>query len=267
MHKTGETVTVQFFVSDPATGGLVDADALPTGVLVLNGVDNAAAVTVTNLATGIYRAAVTLPAITDGDELQLRIAATVGGVDGGGIVWQGYGVTKRPADVTGGATAAQVWANSERTLTQTAAQVADALDGEDLTIHRGDAFSATLTGLTITGRTYLWFTVKATPEREADSAAKIQISEAVGLEVLNGDDYATAADGSLTVNAEGTAVTIAIEAAATAELSVGQRWKYDLQILDAEWKTKTVAEGELTVDADVTRAIAAPASSSSSPGP
>lgn len=99
MHKTGETVTVQFFVSDPATSGLVDADALPTGVLVLNGVDNAAAVTVTNLATGIYRAAVTLPAITDGDELQLRIAATVGGVDGGGIVWQGYGVTKRPAEV------------------------------------------------------------------------------------------------------------------------------------------------------------------------
>ena len=55
MFKTGETVTVQFCVSDPDTAGLVDADALPTGTLVLNGVDNAATVTVTNLATGVYR--------------------------------------------------------------------------------------------------------------------------------------------------------------------------------------------------------------------
>jgi hypothetical protein len=99
MHKTGETVAVQFCVSDPATGGLVNADALPTGSLILNGVANAATVTVANVSTGVYSASVTLPTITDGDKLQLRIAATVATVAGGGIVWQGEGVTKRPADV------------------------------------------------------------------------------------------------------------------------------------------------------------------------
>lgn len=99
MHKTGEVVTVQFCVSDPATSGLVNADALPTGKLVLNGVDDAATVTVTNISTGLYRAAVTLPTVTDGDELQIRINATVATVAGAGIVWQGEGCTKRPADL------------------------------------------------------------------------------------------------------------------------------------------------------------------------
>lgn len=100
MHKTGETVAVQFCVSDPATAGLIDADALPTGKLVLNGVDDAATVTVTNVSTGLYRAAVTLPTVTDGDELQIRINATVATVAGAGMVWQGEGCTKRPADLT-----------------------------------------------------------------------------------------------------------------------------------------------------------------------
>jgi hypothetical protein len=100
MHKTGETVAVQFCVSDPATGGLVNADALPTGSLILNGVANAATVTVANVSMGVYSASVTLPTVTDGDKLQLRIAATVATVAGGGIVWQGEGVTKRPADVS-----------------------------------------------------------------------------------------------------------------------------------------------------------------------
>ena len=94
MKKTGESVVVQFCVSDPETAGLVDADALPTGTLVINGVDDAATVTVTNLATGIYRASVTLPTVANGDVLQVRIAATVGGVAGGGIVWRGAGVSE-----------------------------------------------------------------------------------------------------------------------------------------------------------------------------
>ena len=271
MHKTGETITVQFCVSDPATAGLVNADALPTGVLALNGANNAATVTITNLATGIYRAAVTLPTLTDGDELQLRIAATVGGVAGGGIVWHGYGVTKRPADVfaalPAALTAAAVWSYVTRTLTQTAAQVAAALAGSDLTIHRGDTFSATLTGLgSLPGRTALWFTVKRTPASEADSAAKIQIEETAGLTTLNGADYATPAHGSLSVNGGENAVTIAIHGIATAQLSVGQQWEYDLQVLDADGDPYTIAEGQLTVDADVTRALTDP-ESSSSPGP
>lgn len=95
MHKSGETVALQFCVSDPATSGLIDADSLPTGNLILNGVTSTA-VTITNLSTGVYSASVTLPTVTDGDELQIRVLATVGTVTGGGIIWRGEGCAERP---------------------------------------------------------------------------------------------------------------------------------------------------------------------------
>jgi len=163
--------------------------------------------------------------------------------------------------------AAAVWAYATRTLTQTAAQVADALEGEDLTIHRGDSYAATLTSLgNLSGRTALWMTVKRTPASDLDSQAKIQITETDGLLTLNGADYATPAHGSLTVNAEENAVTIALHGIATALLSVGQQWEYDLQVVDADGDPYTIAVGQVTVNADVTRATEAE-SSSSSPGP
>jgi len=159
------------------------------------------------------------------------------------------------------AAAGDVWSHTPRTLTQTAAQVADALDGETLTIHRGDSFSATLTGLgSLTGRTAMWFTVKKTPAAELDADAKIQIGESDGLTRLNGEAYATPLHGSLTV--DGTSVTIAIHGLATAQLSVGHRWWYDLQVIDADGDPYTIAVGYVTVNADVTRATEAPASSS-----
>jgi hypothetical protein len=98
-YKTGDVVIADFCTQAPATGAATDADSLPTGKLVINGTDNAAAVTVTNKATGNYQAAVTLPAIASGDTLQIRIAATVGGVAGKGIVWAGVGDTKRLSDL------------------------------------------------------------------------------------------------------------------------------------------------------------------------
>ena len=154
-----------------------------------------------------------------------------------------------------------VWSYATRTLTQTAAQVADALDGENLTIHRGDTFSATLTGLgSLTGRTALWFTVKRTPATDLDAAAKIQIEETDGLTILNGESYATAVHGSLTVGS-GT-VAISIHGLATAQLSPMQGLYYDLQVIDADGDPITIAEGRVDVDADVTRATAA----ASSPG-
>lgn len=100
MHKTGETVAVQFCVSDPATAALVDADSTPTVKLLINAVPNAVSVAVTRetpIVTGWYIATVVLPTVVDGDELQLRVAATVGGVTGGGIIWSGEGAGARPA--------------------------------------------------------------------------------------------------------------------------------------------------------------------------
>jgi len=145
----GETVTVDFTTQNPTTGALTDADALPTGVLVRNGVDTAEVVTVANKATGIYNASVTVPAdYAAGDEVQIRIAATVASVAGGAVIWSDTLDTARPGtisttigaagagltalgdtrlanlDATISGIAAAVWTYGTRTLTSLATLVA-----------------------------------------------------------------------------------------------------------------------------------------------
>jgi len=91
-YQAGDTISDQFHVSNPATAGLVDADEMPTGVLVINGSNSPATVTITKLGTGLYKFSVVLPTLTgDPITLSVRIAATVGGVDAGGTVWKGTG--------------------------------------------------------------------------------------------------------------------------------------------------------------------------------
>ena len=407
--KSAQAITALFSTSSPTTGAATNADSLPTGTLYVNGTADAATVTVTNITTGRYKAAVTLPALAAGDSVDIWIAATVGGVAGGNVVWSAIGDTKRLSDTLaadvvaisgdtsaadnleaaadgtgynlgggsvvsasvtgavgsvtgnvggnvtgsvgsvatggitagsiaadaigaselaadavaeiqsglaleasvqtvlsrlgafagsgvntvlgffkalaksdaaapsdmggtfdpatdsleahtdgsgGGASAAEVWAYSSRTLTQTAASVAAAVQGSTLAVTRGDTFSASLTGLgNITTRTALWFTVKADPAGDADTAAKIQITEAGGLLYLNGA-AATSGQGSISVtNATTGALTITVAAAATAQLDTPSTWVYDLQWKDATGLIRTLTRGTMTVSDDVTRAV------------
>ena len=99
--KPGETVTVDFTTRNPSTGAGADADSTPTGTLVINGTDNGATVTVTNKATGIYKAAVTLPSsgLSAGDEVDIRIAATVDSIADTSVVWRGRVDTKYNSDL------------------------------------------------------------------------------------------------------------------------------------------------------------------------
>jgi hypothetical protein len=125
-----------------------------------------------------------------------------------------------------------------------------------LTIRRGDQFDATISNLLhLAGRTYMWWTVKSSPERQTDAQAKLQITEDDGLVYLLGEEYATPADGSLTVDDEAGTVQIELAAAVTSWLSAGQRWYWDLQILDADGEPLTIATSTLEVTVDVTRAI------------
>ncbi len=102
--RSAQAITVEFITSNPTTQAAVNADSLPAGTLVVNGVDNAAVVTVTNITTGRYKAAVTLPTLAIGDIVELAISATVSAVAGKAIV---YRDTKDVAlDTAGGVTLA-----------------------------------------------------------------------------------------------------------------------------------------------------------------
>lgn len=102
--KSSQVLTVEFTTANPLSMVAANADALPTGVLYINGVANAAVVTVTNITTGVYKASATLPALSAGDVAGLRISATVAAVPGEAIVWQETADTAYVGDVAASAT-------------------------------------------------------------------------------------------------------------------------------------------------------------------
>lgn len=119
--KSEQAITVLFSTAHASTGAATDADSTPLATLYVNGAASAATVTVTKIATGVYKAAVTLPTVTAGDVVSLRVAATVSGVAGEGVVWQEVADTERVSDLND----------------PTAASVADAVWDEAVAGHAG----------------------------------------------------------------------------------------------------------------------------------
>lgn len=191
-------------------------------------------------------------------------------------VWE-YVTRELTSASGGGATAQEVWEYATRTLTDidlsgveldateiwnhptrtlTAATVAGPgaeIDGADITLHRGDTFSVTLTGLgDLTERTGLWLTAKLKASY-ADSEALFQIEETDGLTIINGN-AAEDTDGAIVVTDAATgALTVTLAATETAKLPAVKGAVWDVQMAVDEVVT-TLAVGELTVTADVTRA-------------
>lgn len=310
--KSGQAVTCRFTTST-ADGTATDADSLPTAVLIVNGANNGATVTVTDVGTGRYSATVTLPALAAGDVVEIEIAATIGGVVAVGVVWSAVADTKRVSDLqdlTAGAemalssaavqavvdavldeahadhnaagsvgeaignagAASNPWSATDlseyepgtagyqqhwlyQRLQSVAVQLAAATDGGNLTIHRGDTFTAQLSGLgDISTRSKLWFTVKRKPV-DPDSQSIIQMEETAQLIYLNAESAATAAHGTITVDDEGEgSMTIALDEAATAALEPRTGLLFDIQLLTSGGDVQTLATGTVRVVADVTRA-------------
>lgn len=83
-----QIIVADFPLSSPTTGAASNADSTPTGTLIVNGTDNGATVTVTSKGTtGLYKASVTLPSLSVGDLCQIRISATVGGIQAFKYIW------------------------------------------------------------------------------------------------------------------------------------------------------------------------------------
>lgn len=96
--KSGQSVTVLFATADATSGAAADATVGPVGTLYVDGTASAAVVTVANITTGLYKATVTLPTLTAGQIVSLRIAATVGAA-GEGVVWQDGADTTLASDL------------------------------------------------------------------------------------------------------------------------------------------------------------------------
>jgi hypothetical protein len=86
--RSAQSITTEFTTRTFSTGAITSADSTPTGTLYVNGTADAATITVTNQATGIYKAAVTLPTLALGDVVSIVIAATVASISDKAKVWE-----------------------------------------------------------------------------------------------------------------------------------------------------------------------------------
>lgn len=263
--KRGEAYVLFFGVTSQADTDIFQAN--PTIAAGDFQVSKDAGVTFANPAT--------IPAVTAGNnkviETSLAVAEmtpTTGdkillaGSDQAGDEWQDIFFELTVTDTPTGEIAANAWAHTPRTLTQSAAEIAAAVAGDDLAIQRGDTWVAAITGLgDISDRDKLWFTAK-TARTGADTAAIIQIllTEPVdsddGLQWLNGE-ATTKTWGSIVVDDEVAGnITLALEPEAATSLAVisGKHY-YDIQVLRSTGAVNTLSEGELSVNADITRAI------------
>lgn len=151
------------------------------------------------------------------------------------------------------------WAAPVRTLTSSAVQTAATVEGDSITVMRGDTWTVAITGLgDLTGYVSLDFTAKSST-RQPDSEAMVRIRKNVsgagdGLLVLAGA-AGTAAQGSIAINDAGAGnITITLAAAASALVSPDGAYHYDIQMISAAG-VSTLTAGTLAVVADVGRAV------------
>ncbi len=86
-YRPGDTIHLSF-TTQSLSGAATDADATPTGSMRRNGaIDSTVTIAMTHNGAGDYTASATLPlTYVAGDDLELLISATVGGVAGKGIL-------------------------------------------------------------------------------------------------------------------------------------------------------------------------------------
>lgn len=148
-------------------------------------------------------------------------------------------------------TAAQVWANSDRTLTQTVTSVLSAMDGGDLNIRRGDTWDYTWSNLSVSDVSKAQFTVK-TSKSHADTAAILQVDSDTGLLYVSGAAASDATKGSVALTAS--TIQVIIDASITAGLTATKSLYWDLQVIRTDGDVDTLLDGECNIVADVTRA-------------
>lgn len=230
------------FVCVNSTGAITTPSIGPTCTLYVNGVSNAAVVSVTG--SNPYKYSVTLPTLTAGNLVQVYMTATIDGVSTAEVLFQDVGDTSRVSDIS-------------PTIAVSAAQAAAAASGT-LAIRSYHTWSQAITSTSTAAldtATKLWLAVKSSPS-DADTASIVFIEKTGGLTVLNGATYSTVANGTLAATGESGAwtITATMEEAATALLSEAY--------LHAELKalvsgsTVNVWSGYCTISTGIVRAYA-----------
>lgn len=85
--SSGQLISVVLTTRSFNTGQAVNADVLPKGDLVINGVSSTNQVLVTNITIGRYSMTVTLPTLITGQIVQMIATTTIQGITNSTVVW------------------------------------------------------------------------------------------------------------------------------------------------------------------------------------
>jgi len=166
--------------------------------------------------------------------------------------------TQYMADLTGISTltAAQVWAYVTRTLTQSAAQVAEIVEGSVISVYQYTSWEFSLTGLgDISARDRLYFTAKSNLDAvDASTATILQVEETDGLIYIGGAAADDALMGTLTVDdATLGNITVTVDDSVTG--LANQSGFYDVKMITAAGTTQVLTISTFQIKSVVTKAV------------
>ena len=153
-------------------------------------------------------------------------------------------------------TAAQVWAYVTRTLTQSAAQIQDIVEGSVVSVYQYTTWSFSLTGLgDISDRDRLYFTAKGNlDDLDSDDATILQLEETDGLLYIGGAAPTLATSGTLVVDdATLGNITVTVDDSVTG--LPNQRGIYDVKMITAAGAVSVLTISTFKINSVVTKAV------------
>ena len=162
------------------------------------------------------------------------------------------------ADLTGISTltAAQVWAHTTRTLTQSAASILAALEGSVISVYQYTTWSFSLTGLgDISARSKLYFTAKGNlDDGDSEDATILQVEETDGLLMIGGEEASDPLMATLVVdNAALGNITVTVDDSVTG--LENQHGLYDVKMVTAAGTTQVLTISTFQIKSVVTKAV------------
>jgi hypothetical protein len=154
------------------------------------------------------------------------------------------------------ASVADVWTHTPRTLTQSAAQVEEIVQGNTLHLQRSETWNFSLTGLgNLTGYDKIWFTVKK-KRSLPDTESEIQVEIVSGLLYAGKAPATDSSQGSITVDdlVSGD-LSFSVDEAATQLIETYGQCLYSIKWKSASGDVLTLTEGSAIISGDITRAI------------
>lgn len=242
-----------------ATGAIAAPASTPVAALYVNGVVNAASVTVTG--SNPYKWAVTLPTLAAGDTVSMYLTATIASIATASVVAEDVADTKRVSDLNDAESAEGIVEAIEDGLAAianagTTVTIQNVVNGGTITEHQADTWRFTVNDAALNLADYeaVALVVKK-DELQADADAILYLRSDTGLMRIDGAAPIAAGNGTLTKTA--TSFTGVVAMAETVGVDVGS-WQWWLKGFDTTPNPDegfTLATGTFVVTAAGLRAI------------